>query len=58
MVTRESLDEALRLVTAARIYLAKVDRTASITESRRINQSFVHLEKAELFLNKLKEDIK
>lgn len=57
MVTRESLDEAIRLVTEARIYLAKVDKTASITESRKINQSFAHLEKAELYLNRIKNDI-
>lgn len=55
MVTRENLDEAIRLISAARVFLAKMDRTATITESRRINQAFCHLEKAESHIEKLKK---
>lgn len=55
MLTQSDLDEALDLINKARVFVCKLDRHASTQESRRVNQVFGHLEKAELYITKLKE---
>lgn len=54
MLTQSDLNEALDLISKARIFVAKMDRNASATEVHRVNQTFAHLEKAELYITRLK----
>lgn len=58
MITKEDLGEAKGLISKVRVCLANIDRHATQSESRKLNQIFSKIEKAEMQLEKLIENVK